>query len=195
MAVVKPLKLTVNFEGAWKEFRREYSHKYIHGILKKRSTADTHLIVNLMDDLENSYKNVITIGRRTGEEMVDYCIKKSVEARMENIHLKKELREQKKRMIFRNVGYSKFIETRKKPERKLFKVNLITITDDSLEFNLNMKVTAKKFEYYKNAYNKGENISWHGLKMRIVELNISISPPGVDRGKDKISFEKDTFHE
>ena len=49
-----------DYEGAWKEFRREYSHKYIHGTFKKRSTADTHLIANLMDDLEQSYTNNYT---------------------------------------------------------------------------------------------------------------------------------------
>jgi hypothetical protein len=135
-----------------------------------------------MDELEKKHKNMITIKRRSNPEIVDYCIKKSVEAQMENIHLKKELREQKRKMIFRNIGYSKFLEKAEKPKRKLFDVHLITITDDSLEFNLDMKVTAKKFEYYKNAYNKGENISWHGLKMRIAELNYSYPEGDIKEG-------------
>lgn len=245
MAILKPKDLTINYEGAWKELYKVIPRCAIH--LFAGEGTESIYIEEKMNNLEKKHKNLITIKRRSNPEIVDYCIKKSVEAQMENIHLKRKLREQKglaitkegfgkykeperklsnvegiiridekerkpekiqsKSMRFLNeieralykknttydgdVKHIEFSNTdryildrilelkilipeiKKKPKRKLFDVNLITITDDSLEFNLNLKVTAKKFEYYKSAYNKGEYISWHGLKMRIVELNYS----------------------
>ena len=195
MAVVKPLKPTVNFEEAWKELKGILGRNNLSiTIFSGSGTEDVYINEEKMNELEKKYKNIITIKRHSDNEMVDYCIKKSVEAQMENIHLRKKLREMtqslaiKKRM--NQAGYYGQLYP-KKPERKLFKVHLVCVTGNDLQFVFDWNVTGKKREYLDKAFREREEISWHGLKMRIVEFNISISPPGVSRGEDKETFHYD----
>ena len=120
MAVLKPLKPTVNFEEAWKE---------LMGMIPKfrdffpgMTGVAVDSFEDKMKELEKKHKNVIIIKRRTDNEMVDYCIKKSVEAQMENIHLKKKLGEQSERW---RALYLKNISLKKQLYRLLAKANLI----------------------------------------------------------------------
>ena len=172
MAVVKPLKPTVNYEEAWKELKSKYGTFY-------KDTEEGRCVGEMMGMLEIKHKNMITIERRSNPEMVDYCIKKSVEAQMENIHLKKKLREQKG-LIITKAGFSKFEEPERKlsnvkgiikvseekrePERNLFKVHLVCLTKDDSQFVFDWEVTEKKLGYLSMAHHKREEISWHGLK-------------------------------
>ena len=88
MAIVKPKNLKINYKEAWEELIKE---------MKNNTNPELHLgaiaTLEVMKELEEKHKNMITLEKRTDKEMVDYCINKSVEARMENIHLKKKLKE------------------------------------------------------------------------------------------------------
>lgn len=227
MAMIKPPRkplsnLKINFEAAWEELLKGL---HILGeIYDEEGKCVEQTIRDKMVELEEKHKNMVTLKQRSNPEIVDYCIKKSVEAQMENIYLKKKLKEKYQgpkipmerydngmfkdakrqwKALPETAGKSeiyckdrvcpspkrRFViidETVKNPESKLFHIHLVTITGDSIEFNLNMKVTEKKFEYYKSAFNKGENISWHGLKMRIVELNYNY--PESDYAKEGMTF-------
>jgi len=178
MAVVKPKNLEVNYEGAWKELE---NHLELIDAYVSHST-----LLLYMKELEEKHKNMITLKKRTDNEMVDYCIKKSVEAQMENIHLKKKLKECRKGTKTEHWIQVRITDEKvKKPERKLFDVHLVTMTKEGFSFTFDWHCTDKKTAYLSNAFKTQEEISWHGLKMWIVELHISI--PGTE-GKDKMAF-------
>jgi len=269
MAVVKPKDLKINYEGAWEELRKRVLPE-----LRKYNSFDNIIeaeINRTMDELEKKHKNIITLKRRSDNEIVDYCIKKSVEAQMENIHLKKKLREcqkgartehwiqvnpkvkvrekdvkayirvgDKKEKISQSMKFLNDIESvlykknttyyggithrdfsntdryildrvlelkilvpkemrvptnagyNKSPkEQKLFDIHLVTCTEDALQFTFDWHCTDKKTAYLSNAFRTQEEISWHGLKMRIVHLDISY--PGIE-GKDKMAFKYEKYN-
>ena len=88
MAIVKPKNLKVNYKEAWEELE---NHLELIDTYVSHST-----LLSYMEELKKKHKNMITLEKRTDKEMVDYCINKSVEAQMENIHLKKKLKEYRK---------------------------------------------------------------------------------------------------
>ena len=247
MAVVKPKDLKVNYEGAWKELEGIIGKHTLH-ISSAEGIKQIHIGLK-MEWLKKKHKNMITLKRRSDNEMVDYCIKKSIESQMENIHLKKKLREYQKGtgtehwiqvnpnvrvkekreevsnqsmqllreieeeicnknrtrtdgVIHINMSASDIyimsrvhelmimIPIKQKPERKLFDVHLVTVTNDDLQFVFDWHCTDKKTAYLSNAFKTQEEISWHGLKMRIVDLNIRY--PGTE-GKDKMAFQYEKY--
>ena len=163
MAKLKPMNPTVNYEGAWKELKQTLPE------LRKYHSFDNIIeasIDDMMRELETKHKNLITLKRRSDSEIVDYCIRKSVEARMEVIYLKRKLREEKEW----NEG-------------GLFDVHIVCETKNGREYTFNRCLNNKKLEYYNTAFREGENIRYHDIEMRITTFNISY--PIKERGNNE----------
>ena len=150
MAKLKPMNPTINYEAAWMELKEKCGNTYIEPIEGEAN------LNKAMQEIEKKHKNVIIIKRRSDSEIVDYCIKKSVEARMENIHLKKKLREEKEWN-----------------EEGLFDVHIVCKTKDGRVYTFNWYLNNKKLEYYDAAFREGKNIRYHDIGMRITTFNIS----------------------
>ena len=153
MAKLEPMNPTVNYEEAWKELRG------MLGLMNARSLHKTILLQ--MDEFEKKYKNVITIKRRTDNEMVDYCIKKSVEAQMENIHLRKRIKELKE------------------DKEKIFDVYVMVESKEyGYTYCIKKLMSYKEYSVYDNAFRNGETINHKGEKVRVIEINISYPARG-----------------
>ena len=181
----KKQEYRINFEGAWKELVRE---------LDKSSPIDLYKTIRVyMAHLEKKHKNIIDIKRvELTADLIDKCVSKRVQCKIENIHLKKNLREANKeidklkegliagsfghmmdnaREAFRCMPFPRDIRcVQVKVKPKLCNIKLVGVTDNLLEIALNLDVTEKKHNYYRKALEEGEEISWHGLKMKILEV-------------------------
>jgi len=86
--------IKVDYEGAWKELRKDIGDKEIENYEDTRPLK----IFYIMDDLEQRHThNYIDIRKRSDKEVADYCLKKYAEVYMENINLKKKLKEHKEK--------------------------------------------------------------------------------------------------
>lgn len=149
MAKLKPMNPTVNYEEAWMDFKKEWGSVEIDDIADRK-------ISEVMEQIERQHKNLITPKRRSDSEIVDYCIRKNIETQMENIHLKRKLREEKEWN-----------------EEGLFDVHMVCETKDGRVYTFNWYLNNKKLEYYDAAFREGKNIRYHDIGMRITTFNIS----------------------
>jgi len=157
MAVVKPMDLKINYEGAWKELREHL------GLMDARSLYSTLLLY--MDELEVKHKNMITIKERTDKEIVEHCIRSSVEAGMENIHLKKRIKELEK-------------------NEKLYNVYImIRLLKNGYSSCIKRMMSAKELSFYEDAFRSGKYIKHEGERARITEMNISCPARDKEKGE------------
>ena len=172
----KKAEFKVDFEGAWKELFAK-----VGGSVESGSMVGT-TIGNDMLILENKYRKLNIFSERVNAGKADFFSKKSTEFEMENTHLKKSLREAKRELVGMNAQCKRIGEgiifdshryprhvryVRVKPKPKLCSIELVGVTDNFLEITLNLDVTEKKYKYYRKALEEGEDISWHGLKMKV----------------------------
>ncbi|MBA7512701.1 hypothetical protein ES705_04709 [subsurface metagenome] len=86
--------IKVDYEGAWKELKKELN---ISSTIIRDAIFTTSLI-DMMDNFEQKHThNYIDIRKRSDKEVADYCLKKYAEVYMENINLKKKLKEHKEK--------------------------------------------------------------------------------------------------
>jgi len=140
--------IKIDYEGAWKELKREYGKEYIvyeggedvEDVMKKLEKKHTH--------------NFIDIRKRSDKEIADYCMKKYAEMYAENVHLKKKLGD-------------------KKEKNKVFKVHIIGLTDDNYEYDFTEQMNDERLAYYDRAFREGKKAKYRGEKIRIVQLDVS----------------------
>lgn len=139
--------IKVDYEGAWKELKETI----------ERHISPVDMIKTLLpyiNELEQKHThNYIDIRRRSDKEIADYCLKKYTELSMENIYLKKELKEYKEEPLF-DVSL----------ECRLNDGSIITICD---------LMNSKELSHYDTAFREGRKIKYKGKEMRITELTIS----------------------
>jgi len=80
--------IKVDYEGAWKGLKEYLSKNYI----------TDERIMEVVEKFEQEHThNYIDIRKRSDKEVADYCLKKYAEVYMENINLKKKLKEHKEK--------------------------------------------------------------------------------------------------
>jgi len=93
--------IKIDYEGAWKELE-EYFYEKAKSENRKVQEYNIFSLnhYNMMKNLEKIHtQNVIELKKRSDKEIADYCLKKYTEIYLENINLKKRLKELDKRPI------------------------------------------------------------------------------------------------
>lgn len=155
--------IKIDYEGAWKDLKEEIP-KVVSGYEKNPYFTDEAFcaiesIKDKMNDLEQKHThNYIELKKRADKEIADYCLKKYAEIYLENIYLKKKLGE-------------------KREKDKVFKVHIVGVTDDCYEYDVTERMNAERLAYYDNAFREGKKAKYRGKKIRIVQLDISLTNP------------------
>jgi len=89
--------IKVDYEGAWKELKREYNN-ISSCRLEDKDAMVKFLTAERMDELEKKHThNYIDIRKRSDKELADYCLKKHAEVYLELVELKGKLKKLTKR--------------------------------------------------------------------------------------------------